>query len=176
MSLRRDKTSDVPGDNPTKAISAPVDMVAGQTREDITQVSVIMLEPRARRRQLAMSNIGMVIKQQRVVSGLTLRQLSDKSAVSSSHLGRIERGERFPSARILRKIAQPLGFQEESLLVHSGYLSPPSGTEGNNQPQDIWGGLDPYVARVLSQEPAEVQRTVIAILAICKIISRKEAL
>ncbi|GAG53148.1 unnamed protein product, partial [marine sediment metagenome] len=80
---------------------------------------------------------------------------------------------RFPSAHILRKIAKPLGFQEEALLVHSGYLSPPSASEGNSQPQDIWGGLDPYVARVLSQEPVELQRMVVAILTIFKSIAQK---
>jgi len=58
------------------------------------------------------------------MSGLTLRQLSEKAGVSPSHIGRIERGERFPSARILKKIAQPLGFQEEALLVYAEYLSP----------------------------------------------------
>lgn len=62
-----------------------------------------------------MTDIGKVIKQQRVMSGLTIRQLSDKSGVSSSHLGRIERGERFPSASILRKIAKPLGFDKQSI-------------------------------------------------------------
>jgi len=34
--------------------------------------------------------------------------------------------------------------------------------------KDKVGGLDPYVARVLSQEPVDVQRTVIDILGISK--------
>jgi transcriptional regulator with XRE-family HTH domain len=118
-----------------------------------------------------LNNIGTVIKQQRVMSELTLRQLSDKSGVSPSHLGRIERGERLPSAHTLRKIAKPLGFQEEALLVYAGYLSPRSASEGNSQLQDILGGLDPYVARVLSQEPVELQRMVVAILTILKSVA-----
>jgi len=122
-----------------------------------------------------MSNehIGKILKQQRIMSGLTIYQLGDKSGVSPSHLGRIERGERFPSARILKKIAQPLCFQEETLLVYAGYLSSPSASEGNSQPQDIWGGVDPYVAGVLSQEPVELQRMVVAILTIFKSIAQK---
>jgi len=119
------------------------------------------------------TNIGKVIKQQRAMSGLTLRQLSEMSGVSSSHLGRIERGDRFPSAHILKKIAQPLGFQEEALLVYAEYLSPPSASEGNSHSQDILGGLDPYVAKVLSQEPVELQRMVVAILTILKSLARK---
>ena len=55
-------------------------------------------------------NLGILLKQQRLRIMLTLRELTTLSGVSSSHLGRIERGERFPSASILRKIAKPLGF------------------------------------------------------------------
>jgi len=124
-------------------------------------------------RKEKLSNIGKVIKQQRVMIPMTLRQLSDKSGVSLSHLGRIERGERFPSAHILHKIAQPLGFQEEALLIDAGYLSTPSASERNSHSQDILGGLDPYVARVLSQEPVKLQRTVVAILTILKSIAQK---
>ena len=56
------------------------------------------------------SDLGKIIKQQRIKVPLTLQELAAESGVSSSHLGRIERSERFPSARILRKIAKPLGF------------------------------------------------------------------
>jgi hypothetical protein len=66
-----------------------------------------------------------------------------------------------------------LGFQEEALLVYAGYLSHPSASEEDSQPQDILGGLDPYVARVLSQESVELQRMVVAILTILKSIARK---
>ena len=58
------------------------------------------------------NNLGEVIKQQRVTVSLTLQELAARSGVSSSHLGRIERGERFPSALVLRNIAKPLGFDE----------------------------------------------------------------
>lgn len=116
-------------------------------------------------------DIGRLIKQQRVMSGLTLRQLSEKSGVSPSHLGRIERGERFPSARILKKIAQPLGFTEGELFTLADYLPPHSTATVDST--TYFGKLDPYVARVLSEEPVEVQRTVIVILSLLKIIASK---
>jgi len=119
-----------------------------------------------------MGNLGRLIKQQRIMSGLTLRQLSQMSGVSSSHLGRIENGGRFPSARILKKIAQPLGFQEEALLVYAEYLSP-SASEDDSEKH--FGKLDPYVAKVLSEEPVEVQRTVIGVLSIFKSIAHGTA-
>ncbi len=60
---------------------------------------------------------------------LTLEELAATTRVSPSHLGRIERGERFPSARILRRLAKPLGFRESELLSLAGYLSPQPSTE-----------------------------------------------
>jgi len=119
-----------------------------------------------------MSDLGKILKQRRVMIPLSLKELAATAGVSSSHLGRIERGERFPSARILRKVARPLGFEEAELLTFGGYLSPQPSSEAEG-----WIGpdpkrLDPYVAMVLSQEPVEVQRTVIGILSILKSIAR----
>ncbi|MFH0769076.1 MAG: helix-turn-helix transcriptional regulator [Chloroflexota bacterium] len=116
------------------------------------------------------SDLGRILKQQRNMIPLTLSELSAAAGVSSSHLGRIERGERFPSAHILRKIAKPLGFEESELLTLGGFLSPqPSGTVGN---EVQFGRLDPYVASVLSQETVEVQRAIIGILSVTKSIAK----
>ncbi|MGD0781162.1 MAG: helix-turn-helix transcriptional regulator [Dehalococcoidales bacterium] len=118
-------------------------------------------------------DLGKILKQQRINVPLTLQELSAVSGVSSSHLGRIERGERFPSARILRKIAKPLGFNEDELFTLAGFLSPQttgvaeeSGARYNNRQ------LDPYVAKMLAEEPPEIQRAVIGILSLLKSIAR----
>ena len=116
--------------------------------------------------------LGRIIKQQRLMTPLTLRQLAVISGISSSHLGRIERGERFPSAPILRKLAKPLGFEESELFSLAGYLSPrPTGIGEENAGYRV-GQLDPFVSKMLSQEPIEVQRTVIGILSILKSIAK----
>ena len=116
--------------------------------------------------------LGKIIKQQRLMAPMTLQELAVKSDVSASHLGRIERGERFPSARILRKIAKPLGFGEEELFTLANYLSPKSLGEVEKDKEDTTGRLDPYVARVLAQETPETQRTVIAVLTILKNLAK----
>jgi len=118
------------------------------------------------------SNLGTLLKQQRLRMPLTLRELTDLSGVSSSHLGRIERGERFPSASILRRIAKPLDFEEDELFTLAGYLSPQS--PGVAEPSPDYSGrrLDPYVAKVLAEEPIEVQRAVIGILSVIKSVAR----
>ena len=118
------------------------------------------------------NHLGGIIKQRRVTVPLTLQELAGRSGVSSSHLGRIERGERFPSARILRKIATPLGFEEDELFTFAGYLSPQPPGVAEANPEYMSGRLDPYVARVLSQEPVDVQRAVIGILTILKSIAK----
>jgi transcriptional regulator with XRE-family HTH domain len=121
----------------------------------------------------ARANLGRILKQQRVSLPLTLRDLSSMSGVSASHLGRIERGERFPSGSVLRKIAGPLGFEEDELFTLAGYLSPQqAGVAESRVEYGRRGDLDPYVARVLAQEPIDVQRAVIGILSILNSIAK----
>ena len=124
----------------------------------------------------ARTNLGRILKQQRVSLPLTLRDLSSMSGVSASHLGRIERGERFPSGSVLRRIAGPLGFEEDELFTLAGYLSPQqAGVAESRVEYGRRGELDPYVARVVAQEPVDVQRAVIGILSILNSIAKTSA-
>jgi len=115
------------------------------------------------------NDLAKILKQRRVMVPLTLQELAATSGVSASHLGRIERGERFPSAHTLRKIAKPLGSEESELLTLANYLSPQPSSE---TAEPSGRRLDPYVAAVLSQEPVEVQRAVIAILSVLKTMAK----
>ena len=110
------------------------------------------------------NGLAKILKQRRVIKELTLHNLGVKSAVSASHLGRIERGERFPSARILQRIAESLGFSEPELFTLANYLTPKPSIVVESEAQ--LGRLNPYVAEVLSQEPMEVQCAVFGILNI----------
>ena len=117
-------------------------------------------------------DLGEIIRRQRVTIPLTLQELANMSGVSPSHLGRIERGERYPSARVLRRIAKPLGLGEDELFTLAGYLSPHSSAVAEAESGYSGGRVDPYVAGVLAREPAEVQRALIAILTILKNIAK----
>ena len=121
------------------------------------------------------NGFGRIIRQRRVMIPLTLQELAKISAVSPSHLGRIERDERFPSARILRKVAKPLGFEEDELFALAGYLSPQADIIAEAQPSYNNGRLDPYVAKMLAQEPIEVQHAVIGILSLLKSIAKVQS-
>ncbi|MCX7912321.1 MAG: helix-turn-helix domain-containing protein [Dehalococcoidales bacterium] len=117
--------------------------------------------------------LGKIIKQHRLAIPMTLQELATVSGVSASHLGRIERNERYPSARILRRIARPLGFSEDELFTLAGFLSPQSGGVAEGQAHYNNGRrLDPYVARILAEEPPEIQRAVIGIISLLKSISK----
>ena len=112
----------------------------------------------------ARENLGKILKQQRKSANLTLYELSITSGVSPSHLGRIENGERFPSAEILQRLARPLGFREEDLFALAGYLSARRSSEETAPVRK----LDPEVERLLSREPVEIQRAAVGILNVLK--------
>jgi transcriptional regulator with XRE-family HTH domain len=112
------------------------------------------------------NNLGKILKQQRLMIPMTLNEVAEQAGVSSSHLGRIERGERFPSAIVLSKLAKPLGFDEMELFSAAGYLSPKDESQAGMEYRSP--KLDPFVVRVLSEEPVEIQRTVIGIVSIIR--------
>ena len=68
------------------------------------------------------NKLGTTLRRRRVLAGFTLRELSLKSGISSTHIGRIERGERFPSAHTLLRIAKSLDLANNELLTLVGFL------------------------------------------------------
>lgn len=116
---------------------------------------------------MSRDDLGKILKQRRITIPLTLQELAAKSGISSSHLGRIERGERFPSGRILHKLAEPLGFEQTELFTLADYIKPSTEVETPGSER-----LDPYVASVLSQEPVEIQRAVVTVLSVMKSMTK----
>jgi transcriptional regulator with XRE-family HTH domain len=114
------------------------------------------------------SELGKILRQRRLMVRLTLAELSATAGVSPSYVGRIEKGERFPSARILRRLAKPLNFEEDELFTLADYLSPEPSLDSQNS---IAWKLDPYVANRLSRETVDVQRAVVGILDLLESIS-----
>lgn len=115
------------------------------------------------------NDLGKIIKQRRVMIPLTLRELAAATDVSPSHIACIERGKRNPSARTLRKLAEPLGFDEDELFILAGYLPPRPLTKARFSSRR----LDRYVAGVLSGESIETQHSLIGILSILKSVAKK---
>ncbi len=121
------------------------------------------------------SHIGTMLKSRRLVMAQTLSELATASAVSASHIGRIERGERFPSASVLRRVAKPLGLSEVELFTVAGYFTATPSDTSQSTTSDITGNLDGYVASVLAAEPVSKQCAIIGIFNILKAISNEPA-
>ena len=116
-------------------------------------------------------NLHRILKQRRIMLSFTLKELAILSGVSPSYLGRIEKGNRFPSAAILKKMAKPLDFTESELLSLAGYLSFPYDNTDDKNTGYFAGQVDPQISMLLSSEPIEVQHAIIGILNILKSIA-----
>jgi transcriptional regulator with XRE-family HTH domain len=68
--------------------------------------------------------LGKFIREQRDLSRLSLRRLSDLAGISNPYLSQIERGLRKPSAEILQQIAKALAISAETLYERAGLLDP----------------------------------------------------
>ncbi|GAC1312513.1 MAG: helix-turn-helix transcriptional regulator [Acidimicrobiales bacterium] len=67
-------------------------------------------------------DLGKFIREQRDLSRLSLRRLSDLAGISNPYLSQIERGLRKPSAEILQQIAKALQLSAETLYERAGLL------------------------------------------------------
>ena len=76
-------------------------------------------------------SLGDYLKEQRVASRLSLRQLAVQAGVSNPYLSQIERGLRKPSAEVLQQIARALRISAEQLYVRAGIISPDDGVGGS---------------------------------------------
>jgi len=69
-------------------------------------------------------DLGAFIREQRTLTRLSLRKLSELAGVSNPYLSQIERGLRRPSAEILQQIARALEISSETLYERAGILEP----------------------------------------------------
>lgn len=67
-------------------------------------------------------DLGEFIREQRRLTHLSLRKLSELAGISNPYLSQIERGMRRPSAEILQQIARALEISSETLYVRAGIL------------------------------------------------------
>ena len=95
-------------------------------------------------------NIGKIVREQRKRVPLSLNQLSKISGVSVAHLGRVEQGQRKPSPHTLQKIAKPLGFDLNELLIMAGYLSPEPSMLPEEQRDKLRAELHTLLDRVVT--------------------------
>jgi len=60
--------------------------------------------------------IGRVIRQERQEHGLTIKELGEKAGLSEIYVGEIERGQKYPSAKVLESLSRALELDLADLL------------------------------------------------------------
>jgi transcriptional regulator with XRE-family HTH domain len=74
----------------------------------------------------AASSLGEIIRQQRELAELSMRQFADLAGISNPYLSQIERGLRAPSETVLDSIARTLKVSADALYKQAGMPSPGS--------------------------------------------------
>jgi len=73
--------------------------------------------------------LGAIIRQQRELAALPMRQLASAVGISNPYLSQIERGLRAPSEAVLNAIAESLATTADALYSEAGYVPAPEEPE-----------------------------------------------
>jgi transcriptional regulator with XRE-family HTH domain len=76
------------------------------------------------------TTLGEIIRQQRELAELSMRQFAELAGISNPYLSQIERGLRAPSERVLDAIANTLKVSADTLYEQAG-MSPPGEETGD---------------------------------------------
>ena len=79
------------------------------------------------------SLLGAIIREQRELAALPLRQLAKSVGISNPYLSQIERGLRAPSDAVVEALAESLHLSVEELYRRAGYVEPPTSPDGQTQ-------------------------------------------
>ncbi len=76
-----------------------------------------------------LERLGRIIREQRTLAEMSLRELAARTDVSNPYLSQHERGLHEPSVRVLRAIAKALNMSAEALMVQAGMIDAPDDAE-----------------------------------------------
>jgi transcriptional regulator with XRE-family HTH domain len=83
------------------------------------------------------SALGEIIRRQRELSAMSMRQFSELVGISNPYLSQIERGLRAPSERVLESIAAALRTTSDALYEQAGISDEEPEVEGPSVPDAI---------------------------------------
>jgi transcriptional regulator with XRE-family HTH domain len=90
------------------------------------------------------SALGEIIRRQRELAELSMRQFAELAGISNPYLSQIERGLRAPSEQVLDGIARALKLSADALYEQAG-MSPP-GEEQQENPVLTAIAADPHLS------------------------------
>jgi transcriptional regulator with XRE-family HTH domain len=70
------------------------------------------------------TSVGEIIRQQRELAELSMRQFAELAGISNPYLSQIERGLRAPSQAVLDQIAKTLKVSSDALYEQAGFAPP----------------------------------------------------
>lgn len=79
----------------------------------------------------SVSSLGEIIRQQRELAELSVRQFAELAGISNPYLSQIERGLRAPSETVLDSIARTLKMSADALYKQAG-MAPPGSDPTDN--------------------------------------------
>lgn len=112
---------------------------------------------------LTVESLGDYLKEQRLASRLSLRQLAQQAGVSNPYLSQIERGLRKPSADVLQQLAKALRISAEQLYIRAGIVSPETGSAATTVELAVLG--DPGLTERQKQSLLDVYSSFLALNA-----------
>lgn len=77
--------------------------------------------------------LGAIIREQRELAALPMRQLAKSVGISNPYLSQIERGLRAPSEAVIEALAASLDLSVEELYRRAGYVQPEASPEDEPQ-------------------------------------------
>jgi len=103
--------------------------------------------------------LGQVIRSQRNLAKLSLRELAALTDVSNAYLSQVERGMHEPSVRVLRSIAEALSIPPEDLLREAGLLGPDPETADDAAATEAAIRADPMLSDAQKEALLSVYRS-----------------
>lgn len=94
----------------------------------------------------SVSSLGEIIRQQRELAELSMRQFAELAGISNPYLSQIERGLRAPSEHVLDAIARTLKVSADGLYRQAG-MAPPGSEPAANAVLDAIAADDRLTAR-----------------------------
>jgi len=104
--------------------------------------------------------LGEIIRQQRELAELSMRQFADLAGISNPYLSQIERGLRAPSQKVLDGIADALKLSSDALYEQAGMAPPGSVPEANDTLDAI--NADPRLTPRQRKALAEIYESFVA--------------
>jgi transcriptional regulator with XRE-family HTH domain len=109
------------------------------------------------------SLLGAIIREQRELAALPMRQLAKAVGISNPYLSQIERGLRAPSDAVLEALAASLDVSVDELYRRAGYVEPERSQDDPSQ-SDLADAIAaaPELTAVQRRAMAEIHRCFVA--------------